>query len=78
MPNDNLYFVTMIACEKIAEARKAAAHDRLVLIADDARRENHQAAGSQRTGAGLLRSLAAPFRHGRPVLKTTVAARRAQ
>jgi hypothetical protein len=65
----------MIAYEKIAEARRTAAHDRLVLIADSARCENQQAAGSRR--AGLLESLV-QFRHGRPVVETTVAARRTQ
>ena len=75
MSKDNYYFLTMIAHEKIAEARRTAAHDRLVLIADNARRKNQQVAGSRR--ARLLRRLTAPFRHGRPVLETTVAARRA-
>jgi hypothetical protein len=44
MHNDHWYKAAMY--EKIAEARRVAAHDRLVLTADNARREAQQAAGS--------------------------------
>lgn len=54
------YYLMMVVSEKIAEARREAAHDQLVLAASNARREARQATGSP--FAGLLRVLASVFR----------------
>jgi hypothetical protein len=63
----NYRWCEMIAHEKIAEARRAAAHDRLALTAESGIRDAlQQAAGSP--VAGLLRSLANAFGRSRPAL----------
>jgi hypothetical protein len=63
---NNYRWCEMVAYEKIAQARRAAAHDRLALTAESGLRDTRQAAGSP--VAGLLRSLASAFGLRRPAL----------
>jgi hypothetical protein len=65
------YFLTVRTYEKIAEARAEAAHDRLVLAAENARRKSQFAWSPV---AVLFRSLASVFGHGRPALEGPVPA----
>jgi hypothetical protein len=70
---NNYRWCEMVAYEKIAQARRAAAHDRLALTAVSGRRDVRQAAVSP--VAGLLRSLASAFGRGRSAQETMVPAR---
>lgn len=76
MFNHTHYFLEKMADEKIVDARRAAAHDRLALTAGDARREIGRAAPSSL--AGLVRALANVLRRGRRVLQSTVPANHVQ
>jgi hypothetical protein len=72
----DLYALEKIAYEKIAEDRKAAAHDRLAVQADQARRTARQAARSP--FVAILRTLGSVFGFRRPALESTVSAGHAQ
>jgi len=67
---NNYHWCAMIAYEKIAQARRAAAHDKLALTAESGVRDVRQAAGSP--VAGLLLSLASAFGRGRRAQETMV------
>jgi hypothetical protein len=69
---DTDYSVEIAASRKIAEARRAAAYDRLAVVAAQAR---HDAGPGARSWlAGLFRALANVFGRGRSALETTVPA----
>ena len=76
MFNHTDYFLAMLADEKIAEARTAAADVRLALRTGSARRQTYWAVWSRLVG--LFRALARVFGRGRPAVETTVPAGRAR
>lgn len=69
------HWCEMTAYEKITEARRVAANDRLALTADNAKRKARHEARSLFPGLGA--TLASVFRSGHPVLGTTAPAGRA-
>lgn len=75
MYND-CHWCEMFAYEKIAAARRSAAHDRLAVAAVQAKRGAGQGAPSRYVG--LLRVLANALGHGRPVLERKIPTGQAQ
>ena len=72
MSSDNSYFLAMMADEKIAAARRAAAHDRLVLTAGNGCHGTRQSARSPFTR--LVRTLVSASGYGRPAQETIIPA----
>lgn len=69
---NNYHWCEMTAYEKITGARRAAAHDRLAIVATRARRDAGQ--GMQSWFARLFQTLASGFGHSRPSLEATAPA----
>ena len=72
MSRDNSYFLAMMADEKIAAARRAAAHDRLVLAPENGCHGTRQSARSPFTR--LVRTLVSASGYGRPAQETIIPA----